>query len=327
MQRQALTKFMAITIDTEPDSGPEWVTQRFWGFDSVIRGLPEVLQPIFANFAARPTYLLADEVIQNPECASVLRQLGDTCELGTHLHGDFVPPKEHPAGPPGYREFQCDYDVTVEKAKLEALTSHFEAAFGYKPVSFRAGRFGISSNTVPILTELGYWVDTSVVPGRVMATELTKVDFRRSPEQPYWPRADKPGRKGHTQILEVPVTICRHWVDRCPILRNRAKRLVRRLIRPHRAWWLRPSYSTADEMKLLIEKFVARYRRQHHLILNMMFHNVEVIPGASPYCQNKGDVEMWCERLEKTLSFWRSVGGEFCTLKELHEIFCRDGSK
>ena len=40
----------------------------------------------------------------------------------------------------------------------------FRTAFGRPPRSFRAGRFGIGENTVPILDSLGYAVESSVTP-------------------------------------------------------------------------------------------------------------------------------------------------------------------
>ena len=59
---------------------------------------------------------------------------------------------------------QGDYPPEIERGKLAALTELFRKRIGYSPTSFRAGRFGIGHDTGRWLFELGYLVDSSVVP-------------------------------------------------------------------------------------------------------------------------------------------------------------------
>ena len=86
----------------------------------------------------------------------------------------------------------------------------FFQQFGYQPVSFRAGRFGIGHQTGKWLDELGYKVDTSVTPHITWTSKKGKKfpDFQDFPETPY--RVSYEGdiwQTGHSDFLEVPVTI------------------------------------------------------------------------------------------------------------------------
>src|SRR5688500_8148340 len=82
---------LAVTIDTEVDKDANWRVSPAASFDSVRQGIPEVLTPLFDEFGVVPTYLLSAEVIEDAESRKVLGDLS-RCELGTHLHGDFVEP-------------------------------------------------------------------------------------------------------------------------------------------------------------------------------------------------------------------------------------------
>src|SRR4051794_28483267 len=78
--------YLCVSIDTECDQGPAWRTQQP-SFAGVHVGIVERLQPLFASFGAKPTYLLAAEVIRDARSATELRHLS-SCELGAHLHDD-----------------------------------------------------------------------------------------------------------------------------------------------------------------------------------------------------------------------------------------------
>ena len=67
--------------------------------------------------------LLSGEVMEDPASVSVLRGLGARAELGTHLHGDFVPPQRrlHRGNMDGRAAdaVQFEYPREVEEAKLD----------------------------------------------------------------------------------------------------------------------------------------------------------------------------------------------------------------
>ena len=85
-------RYLIVTIDTEVDKDPLGESQIRSRSGRSLVGIPEVFSPLFEEFGVIPTYLLSGEVVENPECASVLRGLGARAELGTHLHAEFLPP-------------------------------------------------------------------------------------------------------------------------------------------------------------------------------------------------------------------------------------------
>ena len=85
-------------------------------YSSVIDGIPNGFTPFFHTIGIRPTYLLSPEIIVSQQCAEVLSNLSD-CELGVHLHGEFIEPEASSDAnatdiPP------CGYLPAVERAKL-----------------------------------------------------------------------------------------------------------------------------------------------------------------------------------------------------------------
>jgi hypothetical protein len=291
---------LVVTLDVECDKGPKWEVRRPIQFSSVHIGIAERLMPLFRQFGVVPTFLLSPEVISNEEAAEALAKV-QPCELGTHLHGEFVPPDDHPDTPWTFMP-QFLYRPEVEREKLANLTQLFESRFGYRPRSFRAGRFGLSRHTLRFLADLGYLVDSSVTPFWVHDFgEWGKCNYWGAPIQPYFPDWEEPYRPGSALVLEVPVTIVHPRLVCWPrwLLRrlNNRPQWYKKLLhiipnsRPNRPLWLRPWRSTPEEM-ILIADAVARLTPPNRpVVLNMMYHSMEVIPGASPYPQTEEDVQ------------------------------------
>src|SRR5437867_8904730 len=83
--------FLVVTVDTEIDRDQNWRIANPASFDSVVEGIPRILTPLFQRYAAKPTYLVSAEVLEDDEAVSALRSIPDA-ELGTHLHPEFVEP-------------------------------------------------------------------------------------------------------------------------------------------------------------------------------------------------------------------------------------------
>jgi hypothetical protein len=234
--------------------------------------------------------------MRNPTSVETLSRVSRSAELGTHLHGEFAPPGNFE--PDVTRAFQRDYSPEVEGAKLEWLTNAFRSAFGRSPRSFRAGRFGIGPNSLPILERLGYEVESSVTPFiNWEGAGARGLDFRGAPTQPYYPDRRRPHVTGNSPVLEVPVTIRRRLVNRIPLLGPRVD-----------CRWLRPSRESGKSLVRLARAEIrdARTRSPDRpIVLNAMLHNVEVIPGASPYASTPGDATRILKRLAELLAFAR----------------------
>lgn len=291
--------FLCVTIDCECDKGPGWRTQLPMRFTGVAEGIARRLQPLFIGYRAKPTYLLSSEVIRDATSADVLDSLPGSHELGTHLHGEYVDGARPAASVTS--ELQRDYPREVERRKLRLLTEQFSSTFGYRPRSFRAGRFGVGENSMPLLEELGYAVDSSVTP----FVEWTSAGARRlsfvgAPTQPYRPDRSLPACPGDGAILEVPVTIRPNRWQHLPI----AGRFL-----PAR--WLRPTFSNEHELVEIARDEIARAREENPgrpVILNAMLHNVEIVPGASPYAGSDRSCRRILERLAGLLRFAEREG-------------------
>lgn len=311
--------YLAVTIDTECDKKPDWGVKQPLTFRGVIEAIPNVLSPLFSKHKAKPTYLLSPEVMFDKESIQLLRSLRGEYELGTHLHGRFLDSKR--VFPERTDHMQCLYSHEEERKKLETITELFQKSFDMHPRSFRAGRFAASGRTITFLEELGYLVDSSVTPFMKWEGGL---NFRDAPRNPYFPSYEKICQEGDSKVLEVPVTIGRRllhpkYLDYLGPLRwwRRSRRVLKKVFG---TIWLRPSWATSKEMLALIHNRVQKSGSEP-VVFNMMFHNVEMIPNASPYSRNSSDVKKLLERIEAVVKKFRSLGGKFVTLSEVHQLF------
>ncbi len=297
---------LCVSIDCECDKGPGWKTRLPLRFEGVVRGVAERIHPLAARYGAKPTYLLSPEVLRDPASVEVLASL-DGCELGTHLHGEMADPGAFV--PDVTREVQRDYPPEVERAKVASLTASFRAAFGRAPVSFRAGRFGLGAHTVPILADLGYEVESSVTPGVDWNAVSRGLTFVGAPAQPYHPDPAAPATPGASSLLEVPVTTVARAAARLP--------LFGRFVEPR---WLRPTRTPGKDLVSIARCAIRRAlsegeqtgrgarRPAPPVVLNAMFHNVEVIAGASPYAASDRAARRILDRLGVLLAWARSEG-------------------
>ncbi len=278
-------------------------------FEGVHRGIGERIQPLLRSFGGKATYLLSPEVLRDGRCVEMLAALPG-CELGTHLHGEMAQPGA--LVPDVTRDVQRDYPRDLERAKLASLTASFHSGLGRPPSSFRAGRFGVGPHTVPILEELGYAVDSSVTPGIDWSEVSPGLSFVGAPHQPYHPDRGAPGRRGAARLLEVPVTTAPRRASRIPV--------VGRLAGPR---WLRPTRASGRTLLRTAREAVRtnlRDRDGRPVVLNAMLHNVEVVPGASPYAATYGQANAILERLATLLSWARAEGIACIGLSDVADV-------
>lgn len=295
--------YTVITIDTESDHSVDWHKSKPLKFESVADAIPKRLEPLFGRYGAIGTYLLSVEVLENKESMNIMRSFKGRCELGTHLHPEFIEPKKKYSEYGGIlsSEFSTQYDPETERAKLESITRLFIEKVGYRPKVYRGGKFGFGDTTASSLMDLGYAVDTSVTP-RISWANIGGQDFRKSGTQPYFIDFND-GRK---PILEVPVSI--GYVG-----------IVDRLLQ--RPAWLRPSFSSEAKMRMLVDNLIRLHKSEDLVVLNLMFHNMEFCAGASPYAKDEKDCADLLRRLEGIIRYCRKIGGIFCSLSAIRELY------
>lgn len=316
--------YLVITIDVEPDCTATWQYSNPLTFTGVTEGIGQKLHPLFEQYSMVPTYLINNVVMEDNESVGLFRSLKGNLELGAHLHPEFIrPDKLHSdyAGKKGVANC-CFYNPEVEFEKVSSITSLFKDKFSYKPTSFRAGRFSAGTNTINSLVKLGYKADTSVTP-HICWNDKTReipVDFTSAPEQPYFIKsgtileADVSGK-----LLQVPVSIALQKRNPVKELLSSAAGL-RHPFRATKPLWLRPFYSSANEMIYITETYKRKYAHLDVVVLNMMFHNVEVLPGLSPYTKTDNDCKEYIRQLETYFSYCNANGIIGAGLSELYEI-------
>lgn len=315
---------LLVGIDTEGDNQWDAAARSKQTFENIY-ALPR-LHALFARHGVRPTYVITYPVAVDPRAAEVLRTLraGGDCEIGAHHHAWETPPctpedvQRHPyASTLPRRQFE---------AQLEALTGAIETAVGARPVSYRSGRFGFSSEHVAGLERLGYQIESSVAP---LFYEAHKggPDFVEAPLKPYFLAYDSAVTPGSSAVLEVPISAALNrslprWLQyayaRAP--RPYTTKRMLRLLRLARMRWLRPSYSSFEDMRDLARDLAGGGVP----VLNLLFHSSEAIVGGSPYNRTEGELEAFFDRLER---FFRYATGELraspATFAEFREHYCR----
>jgi hypothetical protein len=308
---------LLVAIDTEGDNQWDAEARRHQKFENLY-ALGR-LHEFFERHGVRPTYVITHPVATDGRSAEVLRGLlaRGTCEIGAHHHAWETPPfsPEDVARHP----YALSLPLTQFDAQLSSLTSAITSAVGRQPISYRSGRFGFSAAHVSSLERAGYLVDSSVAP---LFYEAHKhgPDFVGAPLTPYFLAYDDATRAGSSNLLELPISaalnrglpeVMQRWYARAPWPYT-TKRVLR-LARIAHVRWLRPSYSSAEDMMALARQIV----RRNVPILNLLFHSSEAIVGGSPYNRTTGELEAFFERLGRVLTYAvNDLGAEPMTFAE-----------
>jgi peptidoglycan/xylan/chitin deacetylase (PgdA/CDA1 family) len=316
--------YLLVGIDTEGDNQWDAAARANQRFENIY-ALPR-LHALFLRHGVRPTYVITYPVAKDARSAQLLRELharGD-CEIGAHHHAWETPPctpddvRRHP--------YAANLPLPQFERQLASLTSAIADAVGQRPVSYRSGRFGFSAAHVPALEKLGYQVESSVAP-LFYEGHKNGPDFVEAPLTPYYLSYDNAAKPGASRVLEIPVSsaLSRRLPRRIQYLYARAprpytsKRILRKLgVATVR--WLRPSYSSLDDMIALARDL----SRDGEPVLNLLFHSSEAIVGGSPYNRTDAELAAFLNRLERFFEFAReSLRAKPATFSEFRNAYVR----
>jgi hypothetical protein len=314
--------YLLVGIDTEGDNQWDLKAREHQTFENIY-ALPK-LHSLFGRHGVRPTYVVTWPVASDERSQQVLRFLllrGD-CEIGAHHHAWETPPCT--AEDVRAHRYASTLGLDQFEAQLAQLTAAIARAVGAPPVSYRSGRFGFDASHVAALERYGYLVDSSVVP---LFNESRKggPDFSEAPITPYFLAYDSAVRPGTSQVLEIPCSVA---LDRRmpPALARAWARapwpyMTRRILRKlgvARLDWLRPSYSSFDQMCALARRLAA----DGVPALNIIFHSSEAIVGGSPYNRTQAELDAFLDRLDRFLQFAvTELGARPATVREFHASF------
>lgn len=316
--------YIIISIDVEPDCTKTWNYSNPLTFNGVLTGINNILQPLFNKYNFPPTYLINNVVLEDENSVNVFRKLEGDFELGTHLHPEFIEPEKSEHNYAGSRGKAncCFYNPEIEFLKIQNITDLFVKKFGYRPLSFRAGRFSAGKNTIKSLSSLGYKVETSVTPNLVWddETRATPVSYLNVPLQPYRvSESSFPQQDDFGSMIEVPVTIITKKLNVIERMVSFLKKPFK--ISPLKHVWLRPHYSTLNDLISIYEDLINNNDEEDDIFLNMMFHNVEVLPSISPYNLTQEDCDKYLTTLDAFLSFCSKNGAKGIKLSDVANLY------
>ena len=298
---------LVVSIDTEEEG--------LWGGNYAAHPTTENLKGLtrFQQFCVDrevlPTYLIDAPVVMDDGAVEQLRRWQDEqrCEVGSHCHPWCNPPLD---GKPisGPSTYLCNLDEPTQRQKLEWLTDEIEGKMGQRPTSFRAGRYGLDHVGADLLADLGYVVDSSVLPFRSYAASGGP-DFRDAPILPYrigtsnLLKSDPQGR-----LLEIPITAgftrpgfrwrhrSRRFLAETPLRKLRLAGIADRL-NLLRSVKLSPEQASAEDQKGLIDAAI----QDGVDTLVLMFHSSSLLPGFSPYVRKEADLERFYATLDAVI--------------------------
>ena len=316
---------LLVGIDTEGDNQWDAHARLHQTFENIY-ALP-ALHALFTRHCVRPTYLITYPVASDARSAALLRDLlaQGGCEVGAHHHAWETPPSE----PGDIERHLYASQLTADRfeRQLAELTSAIAAAVGERPTAYRSGRFGFAAAHVAPLERAGYLSESSVAP---LFCERHKggPDFTGAPAHPYFLSYDDATRAGSSQIVELPLSAGLNrrvpaWVERMYSLAPRPY-FTRRLLRKAgvaRMLWLRPSYSSLEDLKALAR----RLKADGGPILNLLFHSSEAIAGGSPYNRTGEELAGFLARLEQFFDYAvGELGAVPATFSEFHARYSTD---
>jgi hypothetical protein len=308
---------LQVIVDTEEEF--DWdrpFDRRSIGVTSI--DAQKLAQTLYAPYGLRPTYVVDLPVANSRPATDVLRsfQNAGQCQIGAHLHPWVNPP---------FDEEVCDFNSypgnlpsALEAAKLRVLTDTIQAAFGQRPIMYKAGRYGVGGNTATILGQLGYRIDLSVVPHSDFRPQFGP-DFRDCPDRPYW-FADG--------MLEIPLSrgfsglaarfgarlhglTERRWGRRLRLggLLSKSGILERATLTPEGV--------TFDE----IVRLVRSMRGRGHRLFTMTYHSPSLAPGHTPYVRTARDVTLFLDRIKQVLAlFFEELDAQPTTPEQVYAM-------
>lgn len=153
-----------ITIDTEEDRKSNK------SLKVTSNNLKKIgrFQLVCEKFGVKPVYFCSYETANNKYFVDLMkpRVESDSVEIGAHLHPWSTPPFSYgdPIEERKNSSYPHEYPLEIFEKKLTSLTELIKNEFKVNPVSYRAGRFGFINEHIPILSRLGYSVDSSITP-------------------------------------------------------------------------------------------------------------------------------------------------------------------
>jgi hypothetical protein len=314
---------LVVTVDTEEDNWGKYHLSKYSteNIENIIR-----FQDLCIKYEIKPTYLLTYQVAYQEKSVRILREIAenDLCEIGTHPHPWNTPPYDETRSEEN--SMLCNLPPDLQYKKIESLHETIIKNFDLFPLSFRGGRWAFNEGVAKIICQMGYKVDTSIIPFFNWAPHYG-IDFSRAFPSPYRFSVDNIFKlSSNGELLEVPASVgfnrvnfemcCRvfNTVTEKPFTYLKIEGILRRLKLLKRIT-LSPEDTDDGGMIELAKVMLKRNQK----ILNMFFHSPSLMRGHTPFIKTKSDEKEILRRIESFFLFARESGLKSIKLSDATE--------
>jgi hypothetical protein len=268
------------------------------------------LQERFRERGVKCVHLVDHPIATDPRSVAMLSQWleRDEISVGTQLHPWVNPPHDEEVNT--FNSFVGNLPIELERAKIENLTQTIEAAFGRRPIVYRAGRYGVGPNTALLLLQAGYQADVSVRALHDYSDEGGP-DFSRVKPVPF--------RVGDGPLVELPLSAA--YVGP---LRTRGRSIYRTAGKVPRGRGILFRTGLLNRAALTpegvpLEEALAAARaliRDGIRWFSLSFHSPSVEPGHTPFVRTAEDLRAFHAWWEGMFDFFEGEGIRHASIEE-----------
>ena len=273
-------------------------------------------QAICEKWGVKPLYFITMPLLQSKATVTFFRDLvaRGKADVGIHQHQWTITDDDAFAGE--YYSWQCNLPPDVESEKLSTLADVFEQAFGFRAISHRAGRYGVSARSYLSLGKVGIRYDFSPSPA---------FDFSAGGGPTFIGMSNNPFLVSTPdgKICVTPVSGARA-INRTSLFLPQPStpgflkplpRLIDKFSSPLR---LTCEQARITELKSLARRLIA----DKAPVLTFSFHSTTLTPGANPYAPDVSSVSQSLSLIDAFLEhFHDDLGGEFIDLETLNALY------
>ncbi len=262
----------------------------------------------------KPLYFITWPLLKDQKTCAYFKKLHEDgkADLGLHLHQWVTPP--HGAENTPYTSYQGNLSPKLHRQKLSNLIEAFQGAFGFEPVSHRAGRYGVAPFVHQQLSENGIIIDFSPSAGYDHSADGGP-DFSGVTNMPWRRSVIDAG----TSLICVPVTGARSYTGTRQILAQNKKNtgrfsplpsLLKKVTAPLR---LTPEAFDLKDLQALTNSVV----KDGTALLTYSLHSSSLTLGATPYSQTATDIDQLLQKTEAYLSWFTEEIGAPTSLNDI----------
>jgi hypothetical protein len=304
------TRF-TIIVDTEEEFDWHEPLARAGHGTATVGALP-IAARRFADHGCALAYAVDHPIATAPAAIDALQEViaDGRSSVGAQLHAWVNPPYDEALTPAN--SFAGNLPRALEAAKLDVLTQAIERGFGRRPILYRAGRYGIGPNTLHLLAERGYAIDSSMRSGYAYIADAGP-DFSGIGNAAF-----RAGPGGAVVELPFSTVFTGRLRSRGAMLHALAGRLPKGRGVLARAGLMSRVSLTPEDMPVADALEAVRVALGEGLrLLNFAFHSPSLVPGYTPYVRDASDLAAFWRWWDAVLGLLAQRSVAFATIDDI----------